>query len=130
MKDQEKQMTLARIWMEKAHDALSSARIECNAGQYAFAINRLYYAVFYAVSSACAAEGREYGKHTAVRAAFNKDFVATGRVPAEMGKLFNRLFDDRQEADYAPLRNFVVEDVKDRFELVEEFLHLFEDLLK
>lgn len=121
---------IAKHWFEKAFEAEASARLEFEAGHFGFAVNRLYYAVFYCVSAGLAAENREYGRHSAVRAAFNRDFVNKGKVTIEQGRLYNQLFDDRQEADYAPLREFTKDDVAGRLELVKSFLEHFRQFIK
>jgi uncharacterized protein (UPF0332 family) len=130
MSPEEADKLIAVRWLEKAFDAESSANLEYEAGHFGFAVSRLYYAVFYAVSAALASENREYGRHTAVKAAFNRDFVNAGKVSVEFGKLYNQLFDDRQEADYAPLREFTKEDVAGRLEQVHAFIEHFKVLIE
>jgi len=66
---------IARYWMEKAKESLDSARLECEKEHLGFCLNRLHYAVFYAVSSVLASRGLKYGKHSAVRSALHRDFV-------------------------------------------------------
>jgi len=43
--------------MAKANDALASAELELRANHTAFAVNRLYYACFYAVTALLQREG-------------------------------------------------------------------------
>ena len=55
---------------------MRSAEREMKAESFLFAVNRLYYAVFYAVSSAlmdCC--GKSYKKHYGVRTAFRRESV-------------------------------------------------------
>ena len=47
----EKRSEIVRHWLEKADESLTSARREFEAGSFSFAMNRLYYAVFYAASA-------------------------------------------------------------------------------
>ena len=47
-----------RYWWEKALEALEAARRDLAAEAFSFAINRAYYAVFYAVSALLLEEGR------------------------------------------------------------------------
>lgn len=62
--------------------------------------NRLYYAAFYAVSALLVRNGYSATKHSGIKALFNRHFVKTGKVSKEKGRLYNRLFDLRQEGDY------------------------------
>lgn len=41
---------VVRYWWSKAEESLASAHRELEAGSYAFAVNRVYYAAFYGVS--------------------------------------------------------------------------------
>ena len=50
-------------WMTLAEEALASGRAELDAGRYSFAINRAYYAAFYAVSAVLLSQGRHFVKH-------------------------------------------------------------------
>ena len=59
-------------------------------------INRAYYAVFYGVRGVLALEGTDFKRHKDVVAYFNKEFVATGRFPGEMGRRLARLKMKRQ----------------------------------
>jgi uncharacterized protein (UPF0332 family) len=72
--------TLACYWLEKARHSLARAEADVADESYSFAVSRLYYAVFYAVSAALAAEGKTYGKHSAVRSMFNRHYVKEGTV--------------------------------------------------
>ncbi len=92
--------------LDRARGALADATMLLNAGRLHSAVNRLYYACFYAVSALLLSEGRSSSKHTGVRAFFNQQWVKNGRVPAEMGEFYNALYDGRQEADYRDLAEF------------------------
>jgi len=49
--------------VKKADESMASARSEIDAGRLTFAVNRLYYAVFYAVTAALTADGKKVSKH-------------------------------------------------------------------
>jgi uncharacterized protein len=95
-----------RYWLQKAHESLESAQRELVAGSVAFAINRAYYALFYAVSALLLEAGRQFKRHSGMRAAFNRDFIRTGCVEMRYGDLYNQLFEDRQAGDYVALTEF------------------------
>jgi len=86
-----------RYWWTKATQSLSAARRELAAGDYALAVNRAYYALFYAVSALLLEEGHKFTKHSGVRTAFNREIIKPGRFPKPHGELYNRLFRDRQK---------------------------------
>jgi uncharacterized protein (UPF0332 family) len=65
-----------------------------------FAASRAYYAIFYAASALLLADGAKFAKHSGVIAHIHKDYVKTGRLPAEVGKIINALSDLRGVGDY------------------------------
>jgi hypothetical protein len=117
--------------MRKSERALNDAELLFGGDSLVGCVNRLYYAVFYAVSAVLAQEGREYGKHTAVRAALHRDFVKPGRVPRQCSITYNTLFDDRQEGDYTPRTSFDKEEIEklvgEARSFVKQFAALIED---
>jgi uncharacterized protein len=94
------------FWLDKADAALASARAERLAGWIDFSINRAYYAAFYAASAALLHRGRSFNRHSGVRAAIHRDLVKSGRIHAEWGRAFDRLFEGRQRADYLAFGEF------------------------
>ena len=111
-----------RFWWDKALEGLTAARRELRAGAYSFAINRAYYALFYAVSAFLLEEGRRFNKHSGVRAAFNRDLIKPGRLSQEYGELYNQLFRDRQEGDYIAFTKFDAQYVQEKIDDCERFL--------
>jgi uncharacterized protein (UPF0332 family) len=97
---------LVRYWWSRAEESLSSARREFAAEAYMFAVNRVYYAAFYAVCAALLERRQSFKKHSGVRAAFHREFVKTGSVGMEWGRFYDHLFEDRQEADYVAMVSF------------------------
>jgi uncharacterized protein (UPF0332 family) len=129
MNDEPERQEPVRYWLEKAGLALAAARRERAAGDLALALNRVYYACFYAVCAVLAAEGMAYGKHSAVRAALHQHLVKERRIPADWGAFYNRAFDDRQEADYEASAEFDDSTVGDRIAKAAEFVAVMERLL-
>lgn len=87
--DQPLRDVLVATWWKKAEESLAAARSEFRAGRLSFAVNRLYFCLFYAVTAAMAQQGLSYRKHTAIRAAFHREFVKTRRVPESDGRLYD-----------------------------------------
>jgi uncharacterized protein (UPF0332 family) len=125
----EEKAALARLWLEKAEESLAAARVLSDRGMLALAVGRLYYAAFYAVSGVLAERGKAYGRHSAVRASLHRDFVHPGIVPRWCGELYDGLFDDRQDADYAPIRKFEPQQVSERLAQTGRFLEVFRGLV-
>ena len=113
---------VVRYWWTKAEESLRAARRELGAGDCALAVNRAYYALFYAVSALLFEEGHTFRKHSGVRAAFNREIVKGGRVSRKNGELYNRLFRDRQKGDCVSFAEFNPEYVERLLQGCEAFL--------
>jgi uncharacterized protein len=74
--------------------------------------NRLYYAAFYAVSALVIRDGHTASKHSGIKAIFNKYYIKPGTMTRDCGRLYNRLFDLRQEGDYIDFINLKAETIK------------------
>lgn len=86
MNDDTTRASMVRYWWSKAEESLASARREFQAESYAFAVNRIYYAVFYAACAALLDRRQTFHKHSGVRAAFHQVFVKTGLIAIEWGR--------------------------------------------
>ena len=106
------QVTLVRYRLERAKEALGEAEVLLDNDHLNAAVNRLYYACFYAVSGLLLTEGQSAAKHSGVRALFDTNWVKSGRVPKDAGRFYHRLFDLRQKGDYADLTTFPPDDVR------------------
>jgi uncharacterized protein (UPF0332 family) len=92
--------------MLNAEQSLESAKAEAAASRHRFAMNRVYYACFYAASAVLVSRGLHFVKHAGLRAAVHRDLVKTGAVSPEMGAFFDEVFQDRQDADYGAFVEF------------------------
>ncbi|MBD3308314.1 hypothetical protein GF339_17905 [candidate division KSB3 bacterium] len=50
-------------------------------------MNRIYYAMFYAVSALALLQGFSTSSHAQLRGYFNREFVKTGIISIELGRL-------------------------------------------
>jgi uncharacterized protein (UPF0332 family) len=94
---------LIRYRLERARETLEQAQVMSDTGHPAGAINRLYYACFYAVNALLLCRNMASAKHSGVLSLFNRHFIKTGVFSADMGKFYSDLFDSRQDADYADM---------------------------
>lgn len=106
MRREEQAAAATSYWLARAREALASARDEERAGRLAFAVNRCYFAVFYAASAVLLARGHRFVKHSGVRGAVHQQLVRPGLIPEAWGRFYDRLFEDRQESDYLEFVTF------------------------
>ena len=109
-------------WKEKSKESLDSAKDELEAGRLSFAVNRIYYSCFYAVSALLLLNGLKFRKHSGIRAAFHQYFVKTGLISHEQGLFYDELYEARQRGDYIELVNFEKRQIEDWLEQAKEFV--------
>ncbi len=97
---------LVRYRLTRAHESLAEARLLLTNDHVRTAVNRVYYACFYAVSALLLAEGHSSPRHSGIRALFDQHWIVPERLPKSMGRFYRRLFDSRQKGDYADLVTF------------------------
>lgn len=89
-----------QTYLQQARRALDSAASSLEHGFYATAINRAYYAIFYAASGLLLTKGISRSKHTGVIAAFREHFIKSGLIEAEYSDLYGDAMDARIGSDY------------------------------
>ena len=122
MSEDQARFTLIGLYLDKAEQAYGASTRAVEDGDVFTAINRLYYACFYALTAALLANGKQFVKHSGVRSALNQYLVHAGSLGDEVGEFYNRLFDDRHRADYDPRAVFDIADVQERLGVARAFL--------
>lgn len=121
--------TLIKYWMEKAQESLESAKSEYKADRLSPAVNRIYYACFYAASAVMRSRGRMYKKHKGIRSAIHRELINGSVLNADWGHFYDEVFDSRQRGDYQPMVKFESEQVRGYIDQAKGFLKEMEKLL-
>jgi len=96
--DERKDIVLYRL--ENAKNTLSEILSHIENGFYNTAVNRMYYACYYAVSALLVANGIQVKSHEGVRQQLGLHFVLTGKISKEQGQFYSMLFSKRTAGDY------------------------------
>jgi uncharacterized protein (UPF0332 family) len=120
---------LIRYRLERAQESLANARLLADAASWNTCVNRLYYSCFYAVSALLARDRLASSRDTGIRSLFNRHYVRTGIVPRELARLYNDLFERRQESDYADFVRFHADQVRPWIPRTEAFIAHMTSLL-
>jgi uncharacterized protein (UPF0332 family) len=115
--------------LQRAIETLEEARLMQSIAHWNTCANRLYYAAFYAVSALLVRDGYAASKHSGVKALFNRHYVKLGTVTKEDGRLYNRLFDLRQEGDYIDFVSLDAETVEPLIDATVMFVGKLKSLL-
>jgi uncharacterized protein (UPF0332 family) len=86
--------------MERAWQVLTTGKLAMTHEDYITAVNRAYYAIFYAANALLSTKGLERSKHSGVIAAFRQHFVKTGMIEPEFSRFYGTTMDERHVADY------------------------------
>jgi uncharacterized protein (UPF0332 family) len=89
----------------------------------------LYYACFYIVNALLIRHNLSFSSHNGVKNQFHKEFVKTGLVKINSGKIYSRVFNLRQEGDYIDFKRFEREDVEPIIDSVKEFIKEIESVI-
>jgi len=113
----------------QARDSISAAKLLLDNGYPNYAASRSYYAMFYIAEAFLEGDGLAFSKHSAVIAAFGKEFAHTGRVPVEYHRYLVDAEDLRHVADYGSRKSVEPERVTVQIEQTERFLAVAEELI-
>ena len=116
--------------MERADEALEEAAILSERCHYNAAVNRLYYACFYAVQALLLKHRITATTHAGVKAMLGLHFVSKGIISIEHGKTFNTLFEKRHSSDYEAFAYCDKTLVDDLTTMAESFILQIKDLIK
>lgn len=83
-----------------ARKAFDAAKLLAENGFWNSAVNRLYYALFYADNALLVSNEIQSKSHSATKSQFSRFFVKTGKFDKKHGRLLSELFDWRQRGDY------------------------------
>lgn len=116
--------------LRKSDEVYEAAVVLYNAGQWNSAINRLYYACFYAASALLLRRGIGAKSHGGVIAKFSDSVVRTGEMPADTYRVYSKLLNWRTKGDYSDMFDFSQEDVDDVLKPTKEFIDSVKSLLE
>ncbi len=114
--------------MDYARRALRTARLAFDDMDWVGAINRAYYAIFYAAMLEL--EGLQRSKHSHVLGLFRQKYVKTGIIEVEYSDIYGEAFDTRNEGDYERARYPARETVETLLSGAEQFVARIERLLE
>jgi len=101
----EAEVALVAYRLQEAREVLEETQILQAQHKHRGAMNRVYYAMFYAVLALLASRGLSSTKHSGAISLFHREFVKPGTIPVEIAKFLDIAFDLRNKCDY---RDFIM----------------------
>lgn len=126
----EEKRAIIQYRMQKAYNSLTEARDNGEMGHWTLAANRLYYAVYYALTALLTHRGIVTHTHAGLIRVVGLEFVRNEILTRDDGRLLSRLFDMRQSGDYDDFFEWTEEDVRPYFEKTEQLILKIEGLIR
>ncbi len=103
---------LARHRLSRAKDAFAEGEHLLAKGAGMGAVNRFYYAAFYAARALLAVREVDSSRHSGVISLFQKHFVKGGLIGVDKAKALSRSFEKRQKSDYGDFSTVTVKEAR------------------
>ena len=108
--------------VSRGEESLDAARILLAAGKHADSVSRAYYAAFHFARALLLTLPEEPRSHGGVERLLQRDFVRTGALDPDTGKLFSRLQKFRQDADYTAEYLFTMAGATEEVQAAQRFV--------
>jgi uncharacterized protein (UPF0332 family) len=128
MNAQERQ-ELVNYRIGRAKDTLKEVDLHVQNNLWSTAVNRLYYACYYAVIALLVKQEIKAQTHAGVRQMFGFHFIKPGLIDKELGKFYTDIFDKRLTGDYDDFIDFSKEEVISMITPAKQLITEIENLL-
>ncbi|MBC5634919.1 HEPN domain-containing protein [Parabacteroides hominis] len=115
---------------QRANETIKEVPYLKQQGYYNTAINRLYYACYYAAIALLIKHGINPSTHAGVKQMIGMHFVATNRLSRESGRCFSLLFERRHSSDYDDFAYSSEEEIDELLPKAMAFIEAIGSLLK
>ena len=119
---EEDRKVLVTLELEKAEKTWMQLDIQMQAGLWDMAANRLYYALFHAVSALLIHDSHEVGTHRGAVNKFSLYYVKAEIFSKEEGRLYSRLQQLREDGDYNCSIDVEKEEVEEKIEPTRQLI--------
>jgi uncharacterized protein (UPF0332 family) len=116
--------------IKKAQETFQEVQLLIDNRLWTTAVNRLYYACYYAVSALLIKHDIKTQTHNGTRQMFGLHFIKTERIPKDLGKLYSDLFDMRHSGDYEDFVDYSQEDILAVLSPAKDLIFRIEQLVK
>lgn len=119
---EEEVATLVAYRISRAEETIAEIGYLKTQGYYNTAVNRLYYACYYAALALMAKHHLHPATHAGVRQMLGMHFVVTGKISKEAGRCFSMLFERRTSSDYDDFSYSTLEEITELQPKAEKFI--------
>jgi uncharacterized protein (UPF0332 family) len=116
MTDEQRELLL------KAQQSLEAAKLLMTNHYPDYAASRAYYSMFYIAEAFLEGEGLSFSKHSAVIAAFGREFAKPQRVSSDFHRFLIEAQELRTTGDYGQLNAVTTDQATEQIDHAEQFL--------
>lgn len=116
--------------LNKAKENLEAAELLLDQGFAGIAASRTYYAMFYLAEALLIRKGLHFSSHSAVIAAFGKEYAKTGEIDSQYHQYLIQAQSIRQISDYGFAESLPKEDVEQLIQWARAFHQATVDYLR
>lgn len=123
-------LELIKYRLKEADDSVKEAEVLLREGMSMRAVmNRLYYAMFYAVLALLQEKEMGTSKHAGAISLFDREFIKEGVFDNELSKTLHRAFELRQKGDYMEQAEVTKNDVDEMLPKTKDFVNKVKEYL-
>lgn len=127
----EELLALIRYRLRQAEESIEEAEVLLKEGMSTRAImNRLYYAMFYAVLALLQEKRLGTSKHIGAISLFDREFIKTRIFDKSMSKTLHRAFELRQRGDYMEQSEVTRKDIDEMLPEAMDFVKTVKEYLQ
>ena len=121
---------LVALYFAKAQETIEEAQVAAKLQKWNMAANRIYYAMFHAVSALLVKDEHPVGTHRGAKAALGQYYVVPGSISVDDGRFFAQMETLRDKADYDIVFSATQEDIERYLPKAEKFIERIAKMLE
>jgi len=91
---------LIKYRLEQARETIEVVDLLLKNDKFSTAVNRIYYGMFYSILALALQNNYETSKHQQLIGWFNKEFIRTGLIEKDYGRMLRDAYENRNYGDY------------------------------
>jgi len=113
-----------------SYETLNEIEVHLQNGFLATAMNRLYYSGFYMISALALVDRFPTTKHKQLIGWFNKEYLKTGIIDPEKGKILRKAYERRQSSDYHDFVTLTKSQIEEYYSKMIVFVNVVEKVIQ
>lgn len=111
-----------QVLLDRASESHEAAKVLIDGGFARFSVAQSYYTMFYLVEAILYSKGLRFSSHSALTAAYGKEFAKTGILDPKFHQYFLVTQKRRETGHYGVEKTITEEEARESFQWAEEFM--------